>query len=138
VSVSGESNGLLPIFSNGSIDISSIQVDFNNNSSSSRNAQKNVCLIEESPFYIHKIAQTERLEELKRLYNEDPSRLFLKDNTKNWLPIQYAASKSKTKIIDFIVEKTYSGKCGFYFKRTIKLRLTFLTLNNDIIFYRYS
>ncbi|CAF0715061.1 unnamed protein product [Brachionus calyciflorus] len=66
---------------------------------------KDSCLIEEGPFYIHKIAQSEKLDEFRRLYNEDPRRLLLKDNAKNWLPIHYAAFKSKLKILDFIIEK---------------------------------
>lgn len=70
---------------------------------------KDSCLLEESPFYIHKIAQTERVEEFQRLYNEDPRRLFLKDNSRNWLPIHYAAFKSKLKIIDFIIDKCKSN-----------------------------
>lgn len=74
-------------------------------SSSSLNKIKDVCLIEESPFYIHKIAQTDRFTDFKRLYNEDPSRIYLKDNSKNWLPVHHAVSKSKTKILDFLIDE---------------------------------
>ena len=87
---------------------------------------KNVCFIQDSPFYIIrvniqknqpspkilnfilKVASSEKLEEFKRLYYENPSRLYLKDHRKEWLPIHYAAAKSRIKIIEFILEK--SGK----------------------------
>ena len=87
--------------------------------------QKDVCLIQESPFYIHKIAQTERLDEFKRLFEQDPTRLLLKDNAKSWLPIQYAVFKNKVKVIDFIIDNSEAGKnetdmsWGFFLDRTI-------------------
>lgn len=50
------------------------------------------------------MAQTERLEKFKKLYYEDPSRFYLKDNNKNWIPIQFAVFKSKIKIIELILK----------------------------------
>lgn len=67
---------------------------------------KEVCSIEDSPYYIHKIALTDRLDNFKRLYDENPSRLNLIEPIKGWLPIHYAASKGKTSIISFILSKS--------------------------------
>lgn len=64
---------------------------------------KTCCFLSDSPFYIHKIAQTERLDEFKRLYYEDPRRLMARDNIKNWIPLHHAAFKNKIKIMDFIL-----------------------------------
>jgi len=59
---------------------------------------------------LKKIAQTERLDEFKRLFFEDPRRLNVKDNIKNWIPLHYAAFKNKIKILDFILKNSTPGK----------------------------
>ena len=71
---------------------------------------KTCCFLSDSPFYIHKIAQTERLDEFKRLYYEDPRRLLTKDNIKNWIPLHHAAFKNKINIMDFILNNSTTGK----------------------------
>ena len=96
---------------------------------------KKFCLIEESPYYIHrvikflkllsfyfkvylfKIAQTDNFKEFEKIYNDDPSLLFVKDNLKKWTPIQFAAYRNKIKIIDFILERTEPSKIilNFYY-----------------------
>ena len=97
--------------------------------------QKDVCLIQDSPFYIHKIAQTEKLDEFKRLFYQDPTRLLLKDNAKTWLPIQYAVFKNKIKIIDFIIENSEPSKTSS------SLGIKLLSCNPEtklILFFRYD
>jgi ankyrin repeat protein len=60
-----------------------------------------------------KIAQTDRVDQFKRLYEEDPTRLYLRDNRKNWMPIHYAVSKSKISTIKFILEKSEPQMLNF-------------------------
>jgi transient receptor potential cation channel subfamily A member 1 len=54
------------------------------------------------------------LDEFKKLYYQDPTRLYLKDNNRHWLPIHYATLKSKIKIIEFIIEISQDDS-EFYF-----------------------
>ena len=60
-------------------------------------------------FSFKKIAQTSQLDEFKKVYQQEPSKLELKDKIKSWLPIHYAASKSRIQIIEFILKVSQTG-----------------------------
>ena len=44
------------------------------------------------------------------LHIQDPTRLYLKDINKSWIPLHYAVSKSRLKIIEYILNNSDSGK----------------------------
>jgi len=86
---------------------------------------QNSCLLEHSPFYIHKvslfrnwlifqclnnapfqIAQTDRLNEFKLALASNKSGLHLRDKVKGWCPIHYAVSKDSTLILEFILDNS--------------------------------
>ncbi|KAK6188192.1 hypothetical protein SNE40_004425 [Patella caerulea] len=69
-----------------------------------------ICLIDDSPLRIIKVAGKGNLEEFAKLYNADPSRLCIEDS-KGQMAIHMAAVKGRINILDFIINHNGDINC---------------------------
>ena len=77
--------------------------------SSGNKTEKLVCLFDESPYYILKVAAQGNLNEVTRLLNEDPARLHVRDYRGQNI-VHHAVSWSRTAVLDYLHSIGISGE----------------------------